>query len=680
MSKLIKKLIAAGVVFSPVALLANDISTFAVESGAVDGGVLEIQQAKDGDPINGMLRKFLNSPNSSGAMGRRSSSQDTQWVTVNISVEGSADEVAANLRELGMQSLSVTDYLISGRIRVADLTLLRSVKGVRDVRQSVIYTRAGAATTQGDVAQQSDVARRNFALTGKGIRVGIMSDSFNCHDEGTAAQKDIDAGELPLKTIVVKDPDECTGKLDEGRALAQVVHDIAPDAEIIFHTAGGMGTAGLAETIQKLAEDYQADVIVDDFAVLDEPFFQDSVISQAIENVSQSGVAYITAAGNAGSNSYTSPFRPTIDPTSNALFNTKLHDFDSSEDSTNVFQRITIPKGEGILLAMQWDEPFYSVSGFPGSQSDLDIHLLDKSKTKILASANAANIGADPYEVLQFLNEENSTTTEFNLIISLKSGKSPNFIKYMVPIKFGGTIDHKLDSHYNNGSTIVGHSNAEAAISVGATAYYETPPYGLYKPTVEEFSSRGGTPLFFNADGDRFLEGAKFRVKPDVTAPNNVNTTFFKGSEALDRENDGFPNFLGTSASAPHIAGVVALMLESNPNLEPWKIRRILQTTATNVVQDEADTGFDLASGFGLVNALTAIEKISDIAEIKEPPAELPKADDYSFDTTPRTELVVPVARSSTSGSISMFSIVLLFLTFLAMFSIRRQIKVKENR
>jgi len=607
MKKLIGKLFIAGMVCSPTALFANDISN--IETKLVEGeqASVENREAKDHDPINGILRKYLNRSRSSGTTQQRSSSQESQWVTVNISVNGSADAIAAELKELGMRSLSVTKYLISGRILVSDLTLLRSVKGVLDVRQSVVYTRSGAASTQGDVAAQSDMVRRNIGLTGKGVRVGVMSDSFNCLDEGKAAQNDIDKGELPFKTIVVKDPADCNGTLDEGRALAQVIHDIAPDAEIIFHTASELGTAGLAETIRMLAEDYMADIIVDDFAILDAAFFQDNAISQAIEDVTKLGVSYITAAGNAGSNSYSSPFRPTIDPTSNALITAKLHDFDPRTDTTNVYQRITLPEGEGIEIILQWDDPFYSISGFPGAQSDLDIHLLDKSKSIFLATGGAANIGGDAFEVLEFFNDEESGNTEFYLMISLENGKSPNFIKYIVPSKFEGTLDNNLDPLFNNGSTVVGHSNSDSVISVGATAYYETPPYGLYKPTVESFSSRGGTPLFFNLNGDRYLEGAKFRTKPDLTAPNDINTSFFKGE---DRENDGFPNFRGTSAAAPHIAGIVALMLERNPRLEPWKIRRILQTSATNIEPDgagESDTGFDLASGFGLVNALAAV-------------------------------------------------------------------------
>ncbi|OGY87658.1 MAG: hypothetical protein A2319_04380 [Candidatus Kerfeldbacteria bacterium RIFOXYB2_FULL_38_14] len=72
--------------------------------------------------------------------------------------------------------------------------------------------------------------------------------------------------------------------------------------------------------------------------------------------------------------------------------------------------------------------------------------------------------------------------------------------------------------------------------------------------------------------------------------------------------NNNYTENNGTSMAAPHVAGVVALLKEKNPNLTPAQIRYILTTTAT----DLGEVGRDEKFGAGLVNAETAITKTED--------------------------------------------------------------------
>jgi hypothetical protein len=88
------------------------------------------------------------------------------------------------------------------------------------------------------------------------------------------------------------------------------------------------------------------------------------------------------------------------------------------------------------------------------------------------------------------------------------------------------------------------------------------------------------------------------RNKPDITAPDGGNNTFF-GSDA---DGDAWPNFFGTSAAAPHAAGVAALLLECDPGLTPTQIRSALTGNAI----DMQTLGFDFDSGYGLLDADTA--------------------------------------------------------------------------
>ena len=161
--------------------------------------------------------------------------------------------------------------------------------------------------------------------------------------------------------------------------------------------------------------------------------------------------------------------------------------------------------------------------------------------------------------------------TSFNIVIEEISGTIPSLIKYV--INSNGTVNE----YATNSSTIYGHANAEGAEAVGAAAYFETPEFGVSPPLLEPFSSIGRrTPILFDTAG---VAVNISRQKPEIVCVDGANTTFF----GVDIEPDGFPNFFGTSAAAPHAAGIAALMLEFQPTTTPANLLAALENTAIDM-------------------------------------------------------------------------------------------------
>ncbi|HET9937459.1 MAG TPA: S8 family serine peptidase, partial [Gaiella sp.] len=126
------------------------------------------------------------------------------------------------------------------------------------------------------------------------------------------------------------------------------------------------------------------------------------------------------------------------------------------------------------------------------------------------------------------------------------------------------------------GGSLASPGTAADAITVGATTSGAS-------PAMAGFSAAGPTPL-------------SHRLKPDVVAP---------GDSILSASPDGWRTSSGTSMAAPHVSGVVALLLERHPDWTPAQVKASLTGTARPV--DAGGTTVSPArSGAGLVDAAAA--------------------------------------------------------------------------
>ena len=276
--------------------------------------------------------------------------------------------------------------VIEAWVDLDDVTALAQNKKVSSVILAVRpENNVGAATSQGVVQHRVDQITQN----GTGITIGAMSDSFDRSASTTDGYVvDQGTGDLPGpsntvgNTLPVAVLDDTLAGTDEGRAMLQLIHDMAPKAKLGFATASA-GQVSFANNIRSLAglasgtnaqAGFAADVIVDDLSYFDSPYFGTSLVGRAVNEVAAAGVSYFSSAGNRNtSQAYFSTFRPVsgtnlaaatagtnlnfagVDP---SLYAGGFHNFrtDGGQDiAQSISQGVTT---SAASITFQWDDPY----------------------------------------------------------------------------------------------------------------------------------------------------------------------------------------------------------------------------------------------------------------------------------------------------------------------------------
>jgi Subtilase family len=600
--------------------------------------------------------RFTQSPGDAGPL-----------VLIDAVTLGDPQQLKAALVALGLQRASVYSNDVGGWLPVSQLDAATARAEVHAIRAAMPHTRAGAVTSQGDYVQHSDVLRSANSLTGAGVTVGVLSDSFDCYAvyaannvtaSGAAgyasngflatAATDIATGDLPSNVNVLEEAQAGNGGCmnygaptnlpftDEGRAMLQIVHDVAPGASLAFYT-GENSEADFANGIGKLAAAVSAGgagakVIADDIGYYDEPFFQDGEVAQAINAVVAQGVAYFSAAGNDGTLAYdnTAPSFTTVSTTA-PNSGEHLLNFDTTGATTTTSLPVTIAAlipGEYLAIVVEWDQPY--ITGAPnsgGATSQIDVCITGASGTDQIDSYTTGDavtctgtntLGLDPYQILIVGNPANATgntTPEtLNIQVGVANGTAaPGRIKVAVEDDGAGST---INAFQTNTATIQGHPGAAGAAAVGAAFFFDTPACGSTPAQLETYSSEGGAPILFDTSGTR-LATPVVRQKPDFVGPDGVNNTFLGFTLASDgltggllnttnsscQNNPSYPNFFGTSAATPHAASIAALMLQANPAVTPAQIYQTLRNSALPMAGQAPST----QSGYGFVQANTVL-------------------------------------------------------------------------
>lgn len=139
-------------------------------------------------------------------------------------------------------------------------------------------------------------------------------------------------------------------------------------------------------------------------------------------------------------------------------------------------------------------------------------------------------------------------------------------------------------------------ASSRLAITVGATLKTD--------PIITSYSSKGPT-----------LDG---RIKPDVVAPGGGILSGDGIYAPMCGTKDYYVEKRGTSMAAPHVSGIVALLLEANPNLTPMQVKYILTSTAIKCEYTDAKYRPNNEEGYGLVQADAAVEAALNISSLPQ--------------------------------------------------------------
>jgi hypothetical protein len=535
-------------------------------------------------------------------------------VTVEVLLDEASPARLAALQRAGATVTATVEG--SPRVTVAidpsALANLSTLPGVRYVEEVLAPTSSAVCPTgvadEGDVQMNAGTARLASNVIGSGVKVGILSDSFNSlgGHATDAATADLPGVANPClfnnTTSVLLD---ASGH-DEGRAMAQIVHDLAPGAPLAFETAQG-GPQAFANNIRSLQAN-GSKVIVDDVGYFEEPMYQDGEIAKAIRDVTALGTTYFSAAGNAnvivgGKNvsSYEAPsFRGTTCPLAvQALgYIVDCHDFNPLAGTDNG-DSLTLLNSGHVLMSFGWNEPQLGIS------TDFDAYLINDAG-QIVAGSGFDN--ASSQKAFEFISYTNNTgvTQNYRVVIGRYSGAAPR-LKFIIHYARGSAcpnFDCLAAAEYNTsangdivGPTIFGHSAVIGMGSIGAVKYSDN-------SQPEYFSSRGPATYCWGPVTGSFaaLPLTPCQTKTiDVLATDGSQNSFFGSSTGF-----GTYRFFGTSAAAPHAAAVAALQLQAQPCRTPAEVLAAQRASAVPI----GGFGVD-AQGSGIVNAVGAINALA---------------------------------------------------------------------
>ena len=482
-------------------------------------------------------------------------------------------EHVAALEALGLRVEATVPprRLIQGWVPGHVLDDVAALDAVKEVKPPAYGMRegSGAVNTPGDAILGVAAARAAFGVTGAGVKVGVLSDGVD-HLANSVMSHDLPAG------IEVLSP----GSGDEGTALLEIVHDLAPGAALAFY--GPSTSVDMVNGINALAA-AGARVVMDDLSFFFEPKFEDGLIAETVRSFATGGRVYVSSAGNRAQQHY----RTTYSRMTGQAFPTSdypaAHNYRA--DNIDIGNTLVVPPFCSLTVILQWNNRFGAAA------DDFDLIIARESDSAIFAQSIEEQTGTqDPLEATGFTNTTTSPVVVFIAVSEwqLVSPPASLILDYFAILDCSSDtgLEYLRPSESLSGNHAIVEALPIAAVDAATPAQ------------AEAYSSQGPGTISFP-----FPE---VRAVPVLTSVDCVPTqTGALGFFVLP--------FCGTSAAAPHVAAIAALLIERAPTLSSEQLRGVLTATAV----DLGPPGFDFTFGFGRADAFQALSFVSSAPQVQ---------------------------------------------------------------
>jgi len=403
-----------------------------------------------------------------------------------------------------------------------------------------LHTSEGVGLTNASVWQ-------TFGYRGAGLRIAIIDLGF-INLTATIAH-----GDLPA-TVVTNDYTGLgleTGTV-HGTAVAEAVHDMAPDAQLyLLKIADEIDLANAENDCKNF---YLVNAINHSVGWVNTgPYNGTGIICDIANDARANGILWVNAAGNQAARHYQSVFKDTDGDT--------WHEYITSPiDEINW---VSASAGQYISVYLSWDD-WCPDPNNPASCQDYDLYLINSAGTIVAGSEDFQDCtpGQSPTEGIEYFVP---TSGNYGILIKKFSTTRDCDLKLY-------TFRHNLESNNRTASgSFMSPADAEGVMAVGAisSTNWTTGPQ-------ESFSSQGPTTNWC---------GATPRIKPDIAGPDNIDS-FTYG------------HWQGTSASSPHVAGAAALVWQKFPSFTVTQVQSYLEGNAI----DMGSAGKDNIFGSGRLN------------------------------------------------------------------------------
>ena len=476
---------------------------------------------------------------------------------------------------------------------------------------------SGAFTSEGVVLHKTAQAN-SLGFTGAGVTVGVISDGVSNLADAQAL------GDLPPTVNVLN-----AGSGNEGTAMLEIVHDLAPGAALAFHGTGG-GVASHVTALNALAA-AGARVITEDIPFDAEPAFQKGAATTAAESLAAGGFSIHSSAGNLGATH--SARVPAIstgtgpDGVTSGFVGCPFSPTQAVNIATGNTFDVSVGGGGTISATLQWSEPraIFPTPG-RGGFTDLDLFIMDSTATTCLATATNGQGGGigDTIEQASWTNPGAPNTAATVKLVVNVFGTSSAVAPPTIDLRWrgGSALDSPTragslnpDSNYTFGATSAAAANASNPATnnpanIPIEGFSAGGPVQLFSTTICPNGAAGGCTGVAGAPGT--TTGGPTWTAADGVSVSGVGNF---GSGNCPAISPGDCRFFGTSAATPHAAGVAALVLESlGGAATPFQINDAMAQTAT----DRGTPGFDNVWGWGVLNALAAVGEEADLEVLKD--------------------------------------------------------------